>query len=415
MQYRWKHIRWILVLNCLLIGMLGACSTPPTPAGETTTQEPATGSGSAEPITIGATLALTGPFGETGQWVERAYRYWAEEINEQGGLLGRPVELIIHDDGGSADQAVTLLERLITVDQVDLLLGGYPTTSVAAQMPLAEQHQMVYVGMGGNMLSFEQGYSYSFGAPPIIGEWWYNGVWEWLATLPEDERPKTAAVISMNNPIGGAVLEGIVQGLEKVGIELVMQEAYDLPLADATPLVVEAKASEADLFISNSTFGEGVQIVQAMKALDYNPDMFLQSIGPIVPAWVTELGADGDYVITGTPMSEKLPFAGLDRVGAAARERFAVPSTPLYFLFGYAWAEALQQGIEGVGALDQTAIRDYLRTQGVDGIAGQLTFDERGLPAPFNYVTQIINGEVELIWPEAVRTAAPVYPKPAWE
>jgi branched-chain amino acid transport system substrate-binding protein len=367
-----------------------------------------------EPIRIGGTLPLTGVFSDLGRWVYEGYKFWAEEINAQGGLLGRPVELIIYDDASRVDLAVSLLERAITVDRVDLISGGYPGTAAAAQMPVAQRHRMVYVSMGGHMPSFEAGFTYSFGGPPLMGEWWYEGIFDWLESLPPGARPRRAALITMNNPIGMAVYRGGTDRIRALGMEIVVDQLYDLPLADATPLVAMAKAAGADAFFANGFFADGVLTVRAMKALNYSPKLFVQGVGSLIPGWITELGPDGDYVMSGTPMHHKLPFPGMAELNEIAMKRFDLPAAPMYFLFGYNWMQTLQRGVEGAGSLDHDAIKNYLRTHPISTIGGVLTFDELGLPPPYSFATQVINGTVELIWPPEVRTAVPVYPRPAW-
>ncbi|RME83287.1 MAG: ABC transporter substrate-binding protein [Caldilineae bacterium] len=422
MKRSWLPQRWYVFLAVgLLLVLASACAPPPAapaapaqPEAPAATEAPAQPAAPKAPIKIGCSLPQTGPFAETAAWIQRGYEQWAEEINASGGLLGRPVELIIYDDESSAENAVSLLNRVITADKVDLLCGGYPGTAAAAQMAVAEKHQMVYVSMGGHMASFEQGYTYSFGAPPLMGQWWYDGLFRWLETVPPEERPTKAAVFTMNNPIGASVVDLIPTELENLGIELVVNELYDLPLADAAPLVSKAKAAEADMFFSNGFFADGVQTVQAMKALDYNPKLFAQAVGSIIPAWVEELGPDGDYVFSGTAIHFKLPYEGIDHLNQVAQEKYDSPVAPTYFLFGYAWMQALQRGVEGAGTLDQTAIRDWLKSHEITTVAGTFTFDERGLPPPYNFLTQVIDGQVELIWPPEVRTHEPVYPKPPW-
>jgi branched-chain amino acid transport system substrate-binding protein len=420
-----RHL-WQLLFLAGLIALLAltACAgqqaatpTEAPAASEATTapQEPADSAGpSGDAIKIGCSLPRTGPFAETATWIERGYQLWSEEINAADGLLGRPVELVIYDDESNAENAVNLMNRLITVDDVDLLCGGYPGTAAAAQMPVAERYEKVYVSMGGHMASFSQGFTYSFGGPPLMGQWWYDGLFRWLETLPAEGRPTKAAVFTMNNPVGASVVESLPQELEALGIELVANELYDLPLADAVPLVSKAKAAGADMFFSNGFFDDGVLTVRAMKALDYNPKVFAQGIGSIIPSWVAELGEDGNYVFSGTAMHDKLPFEGIEHLSQVAQEQFDVPVAPTYFLFGYAWMQALQQGVEGAGTLDQTAVRDWLRANEIHTVGGDLTFDERGLPPPYNFLTQVIDGQVELVWPPEVRTHEPVYPKPAW-
>jgi branched-chain amino acid transport system substrate-binding protein len=368
-----------------------------------------------EPIVIGGSLPLTGKFAETAKWIERGMRYWAEETNAQGGLMGRKVVFKIYDDESSAGKAVTFAEKAITVDRVDLLFGGYPGTAARAVMPVAEKHRYVYVSMGGHMKSFEQGYTYSFGGPPLMGEWWYEGFYQWLKTVPADQRPTRAAIYTMNNPIGTSLTDSIIRMTDELDIKRVIVERYNLPLPDATPLVVKAKQLDCDILFSNGFFADGVMTIRAAKALNYNPKAILQGIGSVIPAWVKELGRDGDYVFSGTSLHYKLNYPGNDKLNAFVKEEYNLPAYPVYFGFGYAWMQTLSQGVEGARSLDQTKIRDWLKSHTVHTICGPMSFDERGLPSPINFCTQVINGNVELIWPKEVRTAEPVYPKPPWK
>ncbi|NNJ11175.1 ABC transporter substrate-binding protein [Chloroflexales bacterium ZM16-3] len=437
-----RRLLWVTALLVSLMLSVSACgssatapSTTPTEAppaadtpapaaptessGDAAPAAPTESSGDAapsgDPIKIGCSLPETGAYAETGVWVKRGYEQWVADMNANGGLLGRPVELTIYDDESKVENAVNLMNRVITVDNVDLICGGYPGTSAAAQMAVAEKNQKVYVSMGGHMASFMQNYTYSFGAPPLMGQWWYEGLFDWLETVPAAERPARAAIFTMNNPIGAAVLEPITNRLVGLGIEVVADEKYDLPLADATPLIAKAKAADADMFFSNGLLADGAQTIRAMKALGYNPKLIAQGIGTLVPAWTQELGADGNYVFSGTALHDKLPFEGIARLNQVAAETYQVPTAPTYFLFGYAWAQALERGVEGAQTLDQTAIRDWLKSHEISTIGGKFSFDEQGLPPAYTFLTQVIDGKVELIWPPEVQTHKPVYPKPDWE
>ena len=376
---------------------------------------PAAAIGAGKPIVIGGSLPLTGEFAETGQWIERGMRYWAEGINAKGGLLGRPVEFKIYDDQSNVGKAVTFAEKAITVDKVDLLFGGYPGTAARAVMPVAEKHKVVYVSMGGHMKSFQQGYTYSFGAPPLMGEWWYEGFFQWLATVPANQRPKRAAVYTINNPVGLALQDSIDRWTKKLNIQVAINEKYNSPLADATSMIVKAKQMNCDIIFANGFFPDGVTTMKAAKALDYNPKAIVQGIGSVVPAWIKELGGDGDFVFSGTSLYNKLNYPGNDKLNAYVKTKYNLDGYPLYFGFGYAWMQTIEQAVKGAKSLDQTKIRDWLKTHKVDTIAGPMTFDKKGLPAPINFCTQIINGKVELIWPKNIRTKEPVYPKPAWK
>ncbi len=361
-------------------------------------------------ITIGGTLPLSGPYADTGVFVRDGYRQWEEDINDNGGLLGREVEVILEDDQSEPDEGISALNGLITQEGVDLLIGGYPGSTAGGQMQVADENNMVYVSMGGHMDSFEQGFEYTFGAPPLMGQWWYDGFFNWLETLPEDERPTSAAAITVDDPVGQAVYESTVEGLERLDIPLEMDERYDLPLDNAQPLVSEADNLGADLFFANGYFDDGVETIQSIHNVGYEPKAVLQGIGSLTPAWQAELGEAGNYVISGTSMHPDLPFEGIDRLNEIAEEEYDRETTSEYFLFGYSWMQTLEQAVEGADSLDNDAIRDWLHENCVETVGGELCFDERGLPDPIEYVTQVREGVARLTWPEDVSTHEIAYP-----
>ncbi len=367
-----------------------------------------------KPIRLGGSLAITGPLAENAKWIKRGYEYWAEKVNKTGGLLGRPVELVIYDDEGKPDKAVQLLEKLITVDKVDLLLGGYAGPSCAAQMSIAERYGMVYVSMGGHMTSFSQGFKYSFSATPMMGEWLSDAFFKFLESLPPNERPKSVAYVRLNNPIGraGAAVEH--KWAEKLGMKIVMEEYYDSPLASADAIISKAKQGGAELLYCTQFFPDAVLTVRSAKALGYNPKFFQQSIAATSPAWAKTLGPDGNCVYQGVIMTNSLPFPEIKELNQVAKEKFAEPDAPEYFLFGYSWPETLQRGVEGAKSLNQDAIRDYLRNHEISIIAGKFRFDEKGLPPAYSYVVQVQKGQTVVVYPSDKATAKAVYPKPAW-
>ena len=367
------------------------------------------------PIKIGGSLPLTGMHSETAKWMKNGYDFWADNVNKKGGLLGRPVKLTIYDDEGNPDGAVSYYERAITVDKVDLIFGGTPGGSVAVLMPLAEKYGKVFVGMGGHMKSFEQGYTYSFGSPPLMSDWIYwslAGVIDDL--IPKAEWPKSIAVFSTNTVMGLAGRGNIVKAMEERGIKVLVDETYNLPLADATPMVSKAKARGADVLCCLSFFDDGVMIMRAAKSIKYNPKLIFQQHAAIFPAWMKELGEDGNYVVNSTFWHDRLPFPWNEEINEGAKALFGMQA-PLFFGFAYSWMKTLELAVEGAGTLDQKKVRDYLRSNKFDLPYGKgITFDSKGLPPPFAFSTQTVKGNVELIWPKAVSTTKFVYPRPAW-
>ena len=82
----------------------------------------------ADPMKVGLSLSLTGAVASNGKQILMALELWRDDVNAKGGLLGRPVELVYYDDQSSPSTVPALYTKLITVDNVDLLLGLTPPT-----------------------------------------------------------------------------------------------------------------------------------------------------------------------------------------------------------------------------------------------------------------------------------------------
>src|SRR4029450_6061351 len=93
-----------------------------------------------QPIRIGAAMALTGGDAIQGSYVREGYLLCQKHVNEKGGVLGRPMELLIRDDGSNLKTAVSLYERLITEDKVDAVLGPYGSPYTDAVADVTEKH-----------------------------------------------------------------------------------------------------------------------------------------------------------------------------------------------------------------------------------------------------------------------------------
>src|SRR3977135_2287110 len=102
---------------------------------------------SKEPIKIGYSMALTGGLAPNGKSALLAQKIWEEDINAKGGLLGRPVRLIYYDDQSNPATVPALYQKLLDIDKVDTIIGGYGTNMLAATMTVAIQKQKVLIGL----------------------------------------------------------------------------------------------------------------------------------------------------------------------------------------------------------------------------------------------------------------------------
>ena len=118
---------------------------------------------SKDPIVVGISLPLTGDFSQPGGEASKGYEIWRDQVNADGGLLGRKVELKITDDASNQDTVVTDYTKLITQDKVDLLLGTFSTLLNFPASAVAEKNGMLYVEpAGGAPKMFDRGFKKLF-------------------------------------------------------------------------------------------------------------------------------------------------------------------------------------------------------------------------------------------------------------
>ncbi len=159
------HLPWFsknavaLGAVALSVGVLAACSSSGSSSSTTSTTStgsasaPASGAASGSssaPITIGASLSLTGDFSADGQAFQQGYQLWVKDVNAAGGILGRQVKLTVLDDKSDPNQVVTNYQTLINTDHVDLTFGPFSSLLTAPASAVAARNGYAFVeGAGG--------------------------------------------------------------------------------------------------------------------------------------------------------------------------------------------------------------------------------------------------------------------------
>src|SRR5207245_9733244 len=103
----------------------------------------------AESVTIGLGMPLTGGLAAAGKTALLAMQVWQDDINTKGGLLGRPVKLVYYDDQSTPPTVPGIYTKLLDVDKVDLIVSGYGTNMIAPAVPVAIQHDRLFLGLFG--------------------------------------------------------------------------------------------------------------------------------------------------------------------------------------------------------------------------------------------------------------------------
>ena len=360
-----------------------------------------------DPIRIGTSLPLTGEFSQPGTAAQQGYKVWEKMTNEEGGLLGRDVELVIKDDASNQNTVVADYNALISQDKVDLLLGTFSSLLNLPASAVAERNQMLYVEpAGGSPEIFSRGFKYTFFSQQATADKQGDVFAKWMAQLPEDQRPKTAAYPTIDDPFAVPTVNGIKKILEDAGIETVYEETYAIDTRNFDTIVNAMRGKSPDLVVHGAVFEDGVGMVRAMLKANYNPGWLYQTSAPSNgDQYAKAVGVENTegvlYAVSHAPQA-KTP--GNAEFVKAYEEMFGgLP--PEDAADAFAAGQVLQAAAEAVGDIeDQAAMADWLRENKVETILGTLEWNDDGSPIGEFLIGQWQGGKVEFVLPEDTAT-----------
>ncbi|MFP5331376.1 MAG: amino acid ABC transporter substrate-binding protein [Acidimicrobiia bacterium] len=462
-----RTTRWIALLTAMMM-VLAACAdsaddgTTTTSAGSTDTTEGTTDTtegstdttagegGDEDPIVFASSLPLTGEFSVTGTKHRDGYQFCVDEINARGGLLGRPVELLVEDNRSDTEVTVTQMERFINVENVDVLLGTFSSLLGFPASTVAEQNGMIYpMPSSAALRVWERGYEHIFYFQALAGEYTGQAVLNMLEHYTSEgvvaTPPQTAAVVYADDFFAGAIANGLVGGsvqipdsdrvvdlapgfLADAGIELVYEEVWPIGYTDWITLANSIRTADADmLIISSASVDEVIALVQALQTVGYQPDMVYTAQGTQTE-FRDSLDGAAEGIVVHSVWSPLANFSGVlggeeysneDFVNNYTAARGTAPDEDEAIPF--AVCQGVEQAIAATGTTDNLVLSEWLHSRTADDpvrtILGDFVWDERGLPEGKSFlVNQWQGGEIEFIFPvgEFPGTVDLVYPKPEW-
>ena len=371
-----------------------------------------------DPITIGISLPLTGDFSEPGKGVQRGYEAWAKSVNDQGGLLGRKVELKILDDQSSADRVVSDYEQLIGNDQVDLVFGPFSTRLVVPSARVAEEYGMLFVEPAGAAPEvFEQGFKNLFYAAPAVADDHYNHLADHILAMPEGQRPKTVAYAAMDDPFAMGTAYGLKDKLEAAGLETVVDEVYPPNTTDFGSIAAKVANSKADMVVGGTQYQDAVNLIVALQQLDYQPDMAAFSTAPTNAEFPKAIGEKTEGILSPTGYTTKAPFPSNVEFVKSYTDQFGTPPTEDE-ANAYTTGQVVAAAVEAAGCAEQGDCQqkmvDWLHGNEVETVVGPLKWDEAGRPQGAHMIQQYVDDKIQIVLPEDVKEAGFVFPKPNW-
>ncbi len=370
-------------------------------------------------IKIGSAISFTGKHSRSGKLYIDAYNLAVEVINKNGGVkVGNKsydLKLIYHDDKSDAMESSKLIEKLISSDKVDFLLGPYSSGITIPDSLIARRYRMPMIeGGGASGKIFNKGNKYIFGLLPPAGEY-FKSTLEYLKTVKPV--PQSIAILYADDKFDVSVGEGTKKIAEKMGFNIVIFEKYSEGQTDFTSVLTKIKMKNPEIILVGGHTEEALNITQQAKELNVSPKMLSLTVGPSEADFRKALGKDAEFIYGVASWSAQMNFTGFIFKDTAEfisvfKKKFAY-DPDYHNAAGIACVAVLKNAIEKAGSLDKEKVRAEILATSLDTIYGKLKFSPNGQLMGTSVVLQILNGSVFEVYPNTNKKA--VYPMPAWK
>lgn len=360
-----------------------------------------------KPILIGATVSLDGKYKEPSAMIRGGYKLWESQVNKRGGLLGRPVELVLYDDKGDEKLVRQFYEKLIKEDKVDLVLSPYgtPLTLVASEVSEKNGYVMLASGASGEKI-WKRGYKNVFGMYATANRYFIG-----LLDLMARNGLKSLAVIYENSSFNIDVAAGIESWAKRFGLNVTFSKGYKTGKTDLTGLLSEARAVNPDGILLSAYPADGYLLLNLMEQAKYRPKVVGITIAPSYPEFYKEAGnmAEGVFGPSQWEPDERIPFPGTkDFIYDFNLVNGILPS--YHAGSAYASCQIIENAIINNKSFDQKKIRDFVSSLDTVTVIGRFKVDPSGKQIGHNPILiQWQKGEKQIVYPTKMQTSSPKF------
>ncbi len=376
---------------------------------------PPLSAGAPEPVRIGVITSLTGRFATFGKMQSAGYDVALKEINGKGGVMNRPLQLLIEDDASGVPAALSAAERLLSKG-VPLILGTY---SSGISKPLAgymERQEMPLIVSGSADDSITKpGSAYVFRAKSIATTYARTlyDLFDALGGL------QTVAIMAGTGAFEQSVADA-AEAIAKIrGYKLLAREAYDRGLTDFRPLLNRFRTLNVDIVFMVSYEEDAVALLRQAKEVNLNPKIFAgAAAGFAIESFIKGAGDAAEWVFTATSWTPDVKYPGArnlyDRLKLAlegGEPSYHAAETYMALIVA---ADALNRA----KSLDKKAIMGALAATNLMTPVGPVRFENSAgfrnqNPIPM-VVEQVQGGKFVTVFPADIAPGRPKFPTPPW-
>jgi branched-chain amino acid transport system substrate-binding protein len=377
----------------------------------------------ADDVKIALVAPLSGRWARQGQLKKMGAEMAIEEINSQGGIKalgGAKIVLREADAGDSVEKAVSAAQRVLTREKISAGIGSWLSSFTLGVTEVAERLQVPWLSLSYADSITERGFKYTFQTSPVSSLQAEQALDLVTDLAKKNNRPiKKAAIVGDNTAATVFFFKPLREKLLSAkGIELVVDEVWTPPLADATAIAQKLRATQPDIvFYGATNFPDSIQVLQKVK--EFSVKSPIQGVGAwlVTPEYVKTVGKEMlDSIQT---VVAAHPVKGQEELVKKFVQRTGEPFMTQDPLCTYSHVWLIKEAIEQAKSADPKAIRDALAK--IDLPSGPATaafqparvkFDERGRrvgAAPL--IVQWQGGEPFTVVPIAAATRPVVWHK----
>jgi branched-chain amino acid transport system substrate-binding protein len=349
-----------------------------------------------DPVRIGVVQPLTGPVAYDGNVYVNTVKMVVADMNAKGGVLGRPIELVIEDGACNPAQSVNAAEKLVVRDKVVALLGAFCSTSTAATMEVAKKyHVPLITGISTAAQLTEQGNPYFFRAvatTPMLGN-------AFGGELPKAVKAKRFAFLVLNDDWGRSMVSSYPKSIEAAGGEIVATEYFQQSELQFLSHITKIKGSNPDAIVLAANTQQAAALSKQIRELGVTVPLIGEG------SWTSDSyfklagsSADGVYGLVEYVYTIQNP------INDAFVKEFHAKYNEYPTKFAGAAHNAINivvAAIKRAGVTDPEKIRDALEKTDYNGLVGNMKFDDKHQAYGQTVYLALVKGSV----PSVVATA----------
>jgi branched-chain amino acid transport system substrate-binding protein len=358
-----------------------------------------------KPIKIGVSLGLSGRFAVIAGALNKGFALWVQNVNQDGGILGRKVQVIVKDDQSSPERAVSIYRDLIQNDHVDFLFAPYSSLITDAVLPIAEKYDMpiLIAGAAADKL-WEQGYRNAIGIYTPASQFTF-GFLELLVLNELDG----ISVVYADDLFSRYLAESTKKWARRFDLTIVAFEKFSKGTMNLRPFALRAKEKNAQVLMVCGHMNEAVNMSAALKTIGWQPKAFYASVGPALQGFYDRCGPDTESVFATSLWEPRANYPGAQEFNQQFIKTYG--EIPGYHAgLAYAGGQVLKKAVTEAQSIDRDKVRKALLHLDTMTIIGRFGVDKTGKQVrQHTFIIQWQNGKKELVWPDQIKTAEPKF------